>query len=108
MEEAMDTRRRFRKKADRFVVGVQLDLDTEGFTYRKWGAEQRCKPGDWLVDNEGDVYTIDGAVFEKTYRRVSPGIYVKPVPVWAEVATEPGSVVTREGESHYQVGDYLV
>lgn len=104
----METRHRFRKKADRFVVAVQLALDTEGFTYRKWGAEQRCKPGDWLVDNEGDVYTVDGAVFAKTYRRVSPGVYVKPVPVWAEVATRPGSVATREGESHYQAGDYLV
>jgi hypothetical protein len=104
----METRRRFRKKADRFVVAVQLAMDTEGFTYRKWGAEQQCKPGDWLVDNEGDIYTVDGAVFAKTYRRVSPGIYVKPAPVWAEVATKAGSVVTKEGESHYRVGDYLV
>jgi hypothetical protein len=104
----MGTRRRFKKKADRFVVAVQLNLDTDGFTYRKWGAEQRCKPGDWLVDNGGDIYTVDGAVFAKTYRRVSPGIYVKSTPVWAEVATKPGSVATNEGESHYKAGDYLV
>ncbi len=104
----MGTPRRFRKKADRSVVAVPLALDTEGFTYRKWGASQQCKPGDWLVDNEGDIYTVDGAVFAKTYRRVSPGIYVKATPVWAEVASKPGSVATKEGESHYEAGDYLV
>jgi len=46
---SMDTRRRYRKKPDQFVVAVQLALDTNGFTYKKWGAEQRCKRGDWLV-----------------------------------------------------------
>jgi len=104
----MGNRRRFRKKADRYVVAVQLDLDTAGFTYRKWGAEQRCKPGDWLVDNQGDTYTVDSEVFAKTYRKVSPGLYVKTTPVWAEVASQPGSVVTKEGRSHYEAGDYLV
>lgn len=104
----MGIRRRFRKKADRVVVAVQLAMETEGFTYRKWGAEQRCKRGDWLVDNEGDCYTVDGAVFARTYRGVSPGIFAKTAPVWAEVATESGSVTTREGESRYEAGDYLV
>jgi hypothetical protein len=85
-----------------------LDLDTDGFTYRKWGSEQRCKRGDWLVDNEGDIYSVDSDVFAKTYLRVSPGVYVKTGPVWAEVATVPGSVVTNEGKSFYKAGDYLV
>ena len=104
----MKIRRRYRKKADRFVIAVRLDLDTDGFTYRKWGAEQRCKRGDWLVDNEGDIYSVDSDVFAKTYRRVSPGVYVKTGPVWAEVATAPGSVVTNEGKSFYTAGAYLV
>jgi hypothetical protein len=104
----MQTRLRYRKKSDRFVVAVQVDLDTDGFSYTKWGAEQRCKPGDWLVDNEGDIYTIDSEVFAKTYRRVRPGIYIKATPVWAEVATTSGVVETKEGRSHYQKGDYLV
>jgi hypothetical protein len=51
---------------------------------------------------------VDGEVFTKTYRKVNPGIYVKTTPIWAEVATQPGSVVTIEGESQYQSGDYLV
>lgn len=104
----MQTRLRYRKKSDRFVVAVQVDLDTAGFSYTKWGAEQRCKPGDWLVDNEGDIYTIDSEVLANTYRRVRPGIYVKATTVWAEVAAASGVVDTKEGRSHYQKGDYLV
>ena len=79
-----------------------------GFTYRKWGAEQRCKRGDWIVDNSGDIYSIDAEVFAKTYRKTGDGTYVKTTPIWAEIATEEGSVATKEGESHYKSGDYLV
>lgn len=104
----MGHRRRYRKKKDQFVVAVQLKLDTEGFTYRKWGGRQQCKPDDWLVDNQGDVYTVDREVFARTYRRLRPGMYIKATPVWAEQATEPGVVATKEGESHYEEGDYLV
>lgn len=49
----MSTRRRYRKKPDQFVVAIQLDLDTEGLTYVKWGARQQCKREDCLVDNQG-------------------------------------------------------
>lgn len=104
----MGIRKRYRKKADQFVVAVQLDLDTEGFIYRKWGAEQRCKKGDWIVDNNGDKYSVDGEIFSKTYRQLNPGTYVKTTAIWAEVADQPGIVVTIEGESHYASGDYLV
>jgi len=104
----MATRQRYRKRPDQFVVAVQLDLDTRGFHYRKWGAQQHCKSGDWLVDNDGDIYTVDQAVFRRTYRRVATGRYVKTTPVWAEMATTPGAIRTKEGESHYQAGDYLV
>lgn len=104
----MGKRQRYRKRADQYVVAVQLDLETKGFTYRKWGAEQRCKRGDWIVDNGGDIYSVDAGVFAKTYRKIGSGIYVKTTPVWAEIATEEGSVATKEGKSHYQSGDYLV
>lgn len=104
----MTARRRYRKRADQFVTAVQLLLETDGFSYQKWGSEQRCKPGDWLVNNDGDVYTVDGPVFADTYRQLSPGVYVKTTPVWAEVAEQPGAIDTKEGRSHYQAGDYLV
>ena len=104
----MATRRRYRKKPDQFVTAVQLNLDTDGFVYQKWGAEQRCQRGDWLVDNNGDIYTVNGEVFSRTYRQLSPGVHVKATAIWAEVADQPGAVDTKEGRSHYQAGDYLV
>ncbi len=102
------SRRRYRKKPSQFIVAVQLDLDTAGFSYQKWGAEQQCKAGDWLVDNGGDTYTIDKSVFAQTYHTVAPGRYVKSTPVWAEVTSQSGVVKTKEGQSHYNKGDYLV
>jgi hypothetical protein len=101
-------RAQYRKKASQYVVAVRLDLQTDGLVYRKWGDTQRAKAGDWLVDNEGDVYTVDAEVFARTYERVLAGVYIKTTPVWAEVATQSGSVQTKEGQSHYQAGDYLV
>ena len=38
----------------------------------------------------------------------TPGIYTKSTPVWAEKAAQDGSVFTKEGESHYRSGDYIV
>ena len=90
------------------MTAVRLDLDTDGFTYRKWGGTQHCKRGDWLVNNQGDVYTVDGETFERTYRQVSPGVYEKNAPVWAEQAETPGTIQTKEGSTGYQKGDYLV
>lgn len=104
----MTDRRKYLKKATSLVVAVRLDLDTRGFTYEKWGGTQTCKPGDWLVDNNGDVYTIDAEVFARTYRAESPGLYGKVTPVWAEKATRDGYVETLEGVTHYAAGDYIV
>lgn len=102
------TRARYRKKADSLVAAVQLDLDTPGLDYRKWGDRQQAHAGDWLVDNDGDVYTVEQETFARTYRRVALGQYVKVTPVWAEKAAAPGSVPTKEGRTHYAAGDYLV
>jgi hypothetical protein len=104
----MDERRRYRPRPDRFVVAVQLRLDTPGFGYRKWGSEQFCKAGDWLVDDDGDVHTVDADVFAVTYRAAGPGRYRKATPVWAVRAEAPGSIRTLEGQTHYRAGDYVV
>ena len=45
----MTPRREYRKKTASTVVAVQLDLETDGFTYDKWGGTQTCKQGDWVV-----------------------------------------------------------
>jgi hypothetical protein len=99
---------RYRRRKQTSVTAVRLDLDTEGFVYRKWGGTQRCKRGDWLVNNQGDVYTVDGETFARTYRMVSPGVYEKDAPVWAERVENAGTIQTQEGSTAYQAGDYLV
>ncbi len=101
-------RKRYRKKANQFVIAVQLELNSEGFDYHKWGATQHCKPGDWIVNNSGDTYSVDQQVFARTYREIEPGRFVKTTPVWAQRTTAAGSIRTNEGESHYLAGDYLV
>jgi hypothetical protein len=105
---AETSRQRYVRRPDRPVGAVRLALDTDGFVYRKWGGEQRAKAGDWIVDNDGDVYTVDADVFARTYRMTGAATYVKTTPVWAERATHAGNVKTKEGVTHYNVGDYIV
>ena len=104
----MGERRRYRRRPGLPVVAVQLKLDTEGFKYQKWGEEQRCKANDWLVDNNGEVYTVDVDSFERTYTAEGQGTYVKTGKVWAEQAAEAGRVATKEGGTSYELGDWLV
>jgi hypothetical protein len=104
----MSERRKYRKRASSVVVAVQVNLETNGFTYEKWGGTQTCNAGDWLVDNSGDVYTVGSASFSETYRAVSPGVYLKTAPVWAEIAEQAGHVKTKEGVTHYEAGHYIV
>jgi hypothetical protein len=109
----MSDRQKYKKREDQTVHAVKLDLDTDGFVYRKWGGEQRCKPGDWIVSNpedggEPDTYTVAADTFARTYRHVRDGAYLKTTPVWAERAAAAGSVKTKEGSTTYAAGDYLV
>ncbi len=104
----MTRRRKYVKRPSQAVAAVQLALNTKGFSYTKWGSVQRCKARDWIVDNEGDVYTVDRVSFRRTYRQVGPGAYVKITPVWAEKAAAAGRVKTKEGSTGYKRGDYLV
>ncbi len=104
----MGERRRYRRKPGQPVVAVQLKLDMEGFSYRKWGAEQRCKANDWLVQNGDEVYTVDAESFARTYTAQGQGLYVKTGKVWAEQASEAGRVKTKEGSTGYEAGDWLV
>jgi hypothetical protein len=99
---------RFRKKENQPVVAVPLDLETDGFNYKKWGREQRCKQGDWVINNNGDIYTIDADVFAHTYRNIGIGIYIKTSKIWACLADKPGTIKTKEGSSDYKKGDYIV
>ncbi len=102
------TRRKYRKRPAALVTAVRLALDFEGFAYRKWGGEQRCAADDWLVDNEGDVYTVSADSFARTYSERSAGRYFKRGEVWAVQARAAGQVPTKEGSTAYVRDDYLV
>jgi hypothetical protein len=104
----MSDRSQYIKRDSQSVVAVQVDLETPGFTYAKWGGTQQCKRGDWLVNNEGDTYTVDQQTFARTYRQTGVGTYMKVAPVWAEKASTAGEIRTKEGVTHYEPGDYLV
>jgi hypothetical protein len=101
-------RQRYIRRPDTPVIAVRLALDTDGLVYHKWGGKQHAKAGDWLVDNDGDVYTVDADVFARTYRQTGSGTYVKITPIWAERASHAGSIKTKEGATHYDRGDYIV
>lgn len=104
----MNDLKKYRRKEKTVITAVRLELETDGFTYRKWGGVQTCKRGDWLVNNAGEAYTIDAASFAKTYREIAPGRYEKVSAVWARQAKEGGSISTKEGATEYRAGDYVV
>lgn len=101
-------RQRYRRKPDQAVTAIPLQLEFDGFTYRKWGADQRAQAGDWLVEHDGQVYTVAADSFARTYRAAGPGRWLKTTPIWAEAATQDGSVATKEGRTYFKAGDWLV
>lgn len=100
--------KKYKKRLSFAITAIQLNLETEGFSYQKWGAEQNCKQGDWIVDNGGDFYTIDNEVFKATYVKISKCQYVKNTLVFAEESLSAGTIKTKEGISNYDQGSYLV
>ena len=108
---------KYDRRKDATIVAVQMNLaiynsnEPGTLQYRKWGALQKAKVCDWIVNNGGECYTIDAESFANTYELVDlnvPGIYFKSGSVWAKKATEDGSIKTKEGKSHYVAGDWIV
>jgi hypothetical protein len=108
MKTKQEKLERYRRRPSQFVTAVRLQLDIDELRFRKWGGVQRAKRGDWLVDSGGDVYTVDASTFRRTYKKLSPGVFLKKTPVWARVATRSGSIGTQEGSTKYRRGDYVV
>lgn len=100
--------RKYSKRDNTPVIAVQLAMEIEEFRYRKWGASQNAKAGDWLVTNGEETYTVDQQSFAKTYTPIGKGEYIKFGFVWAERASSAGQISTKEGQSGYKAGDYLV
>ena len=104
----MQTLKRYRRREMTTVTAVQIALNTEGFTYKKWGDVQVVRAGDWLVNNNGNVYTVDHEVFERTYTKVSTGVYKKTGVVWVEEAQTAGKVRSTSGFTNYSAGEFVV
>ena len=99
----------YKAKASSIISAVQLNLDTQGFTYENWGDQQTCHAGDWLVNGDsGDCYTITNESFLRTYQETSPGRYRKHAIIRATQATTAGKIKTQEGSTSYEAGDYLI
>ena len=98
----------YRKRKNTAVTAVQIELDTEGFSYIKWGGQQQCRRGDWLINSDNGCYTVSDSSFKRTYREESPGRYVKHTLVRATKASVSGKISTQEGETAYSAGDYLI
>ena len=94
----MSDMKRYRKRSNSLITAVKLEIETSGFVYEKWGGTQTCKAGDWIVDNDGDIYRVTD----------TPGRYMKSAQVLAEKADKAGSIATKEGVTNYEIGDYLV
>lgn len=103
--EHMSGMKRYRKSI--VIVAIQLDLETEGLDYQKWGGSQHAKAQDWIVSSNDEVYTIDAESFASTYESVGQGHYKKTAPTWAKRADEAGEITTKEGVTKYEVGDWL-
>ena len=98
----------YRQREGKQVHAIRLNLDLDAFSFRKWGGLQKAKRGDWLIERDGDTYTVDAEVFARTYQQIGPATYVKQSSVWAKPADSDGVILTREGGTHYRKGDYLV
>lgn len=63
----------YKRKPERPVIAVQLNLETNGFSYTKWGGVQNCKQGDWLVFNQpdSDGYAMSDTKFQSLYELAS-------------------------------------
>jgi len=99
---------RYKKRKEQLVSAVQLELDTEGFTFQKWGGTQHCHSGDWIVRSDNDCYTVGAEIFKRTYTEVSPGRFVKHAIIRARQAEKSGTIKTHEGETRYEAGDFLI
>lgn len=99
----------YRRRPTATVVAIQMNLQMTGLLYEKWGGLQVGKPGDWLVQNGVEVYTVDKDSFAKTYTTAGPvGHFAKTGAVWAMEADTDGKIKTKEGYSDYKHGDMLV
>lgn len=91
--------------SNRVVHAKQLN---EACTWTtKHGSLLSAQPGDWLLKEGGQEWTVARNIFEKTYTACGEGEYVKSAPIRAVKLDAPAVISTLEGESEAKEGDYL-
>lgn len=100
--------KRYRKKSEKVVEAMPLALPDCRVQYEQWGGSQQAKEGDWLVKHDDEYYTVESETFAKTYQHIRANHYKKIGKVWAKIANDSGTVVTKEGKTQYKEGDILV
>lgn len=85
-------------------VAIQLQSGTTGFSYHKWVTSQSCKPGDWIVKNAFDMYTVDENSFSRSYRAASLSCHRIFSPVRASMVGLGCTNESKEGFTQCQAG----
>lgn len=102
--------KQYERRPDGLIIAIQIRLDLEagGIAYRKWDSEQWGKRGDWLINDDGDTYTVSAENFANDYELSESGLYRNTAKVWAEEATGSGFVEIRGGTAPFVEGNMLV
>lgn len=72
------------------------------------GSTMQAQPGDWLVQSEGDTWSVEDGIFRVTYEHLRDDLYRKVTPVLAVELPAAGTVLSREGMVEAEQGDLLV
>lgn len=79
---------------------------------RRWrtgrGSLLEARPGDWLLTDGDQEWTVAADVFDRSYRRSPDGRYLKSATVRAVRLTKATEVPTLEGRSTAAAGDWLL
>ncbi|MEB3335092.1 MAG: patatin-like phospholipase family protein [Cyanobacteriota bacterium] len=94
----------YRERKETEVKAIRLNLELESFTYHQGDGARTGKRGDWLVECEGRVSTVDHATFNRYYKQVAPASYRKQLIVWAAPVSD-GVLVCMDSEG--KDGDVL-
>jgi hypothetical protein len=113
-QTAKPTKEKIMKNLNKFVrkaipvTAIQIDFDKVSFTYHKWGSDQKATSGDWIVNTNGDIFTVPREIFARSYKMIGHGQYLQTGDVWVRHTIEPGFLKTNNGKVNYKAGDYLV
>lgn len=72
------------------------------------GEQLTGQPGDWLLGEGSERWTVIDSVFQATYQNIGEGLYEKHAPVRAVKLSDSLTLATLEGTITLEPGDWLV